>query len=269
MKTALIAGEGRLPLLLAERVEFDRIAALEGFEPEGLKLDRRFRGETIGSFIADLASEGITRICLAGGIARPALDPSKLDAATMPLVPRLAQAVMEGDDAALRMVLTFFEESGITPVGAHELCPELLPPEGMLAGELTDAARRDVDRGDAILAAMGAVDIGQACVVARGQALAIEAMAGTDWMLATLAAARGQGRLAVGLPQGGILCKAPKPTQDRRVDLPAIGPDTIRNAAAAGLSGIAIEAGGVMLLDAEEAIALSRDSGLLLWVWSR
>ena len=96
---------------------------------------------------------------------------------------------------------------------------------------------------------MGVADVGQACIVARRQALAIEAMPGTDWMLASLKDTRD------GLPEGGLLFKAPKPGQDRRVDLPAIGPETIRAAAEAGLRGIVIEAGGVMLLDRAEAIA--------------
>jgi DUF1009 family protein len=108
---------------------------------------------------------------------------------------------------------------------------------------------------------MGAVDIGQSCVVAAGQALAVEALFGTDWMLDSLRL-RPDGA-------GGVLFKAPKPDQDRRVDLPTIGPSTVAGAAAAGLSGIAIEAGGVMVTDRDRTIADCDRLGLFLWVRKR
>ncbi len=149
---------------------------------------------------------------------------------------------------------------------------------------------------------MGAADIGQALVVAQGQVIAVEAQPGTDWMLASLLA-RGGERLPTGglfddpfgvaadvfggpavmprrgrdpaLPPGGVLYKAPKPGQDLRADLPAIGPETVRGAAAAELEGIVIEAGGVMLLDRaatvaaadrEATVAAADAAGLFLWV---
>ncbi len=268
MKTALVAGTGRLPKILADRGDFVRIAALEGFVPEDVPVDATFRVENLGTFIADLGARGIERICFAGAIRRPELDLARIDAATMPLVPRLAQAARTGDDAALRTVLAFFEEAGIAAIGAAEIAPELLPPPGILAGEMSETTATDAERAAGLVAAMGPLDVGQACIVAHGQVLAMEGLPGTDWMIASIAAARGGGDagLACDLPPGGLLYKAPKPGQDRRVDLPAIGPETVRRVAAAGLEGIVVEAGGVMLLDREEAVELARAQGLLLWV---
>jgi len=275
MTLCLVAGQGRLPHLLAERVQPDRIAALEGFLPEGLEVDHVFRVETLGSFLKTLGRAGVTRICFAGSIRRPKLDAKRVDTATLPLVPRMMKVLGQGDDAALRMVLGLFEDRGIIPVGAHELLPELLPPAGVAVGTLPKGAEHDADRASAILAAMGGADVGQACVVARGQALAVEALPGTDWMLDTVIAARGeQGEgdanpLYRKLPAGGMLFKAPKPGQDRRIDLPTIGPGTVARAARARLEGIVIEAQGVMVLDADETMALARDRGLYLWVRPR
>jgi hypothetical protein len=140
---------------------------------------------------------------------------------------------------------------------------------------------------------MGAADIGQALVVAQGQVIAVEAQPGTDWMLASLLAREGEraptgglfddpfgvaadmfGGPAVtrprgrdpALPPGGLLYKAPKPAQDLRADLPAIGPETVRGAAAAELEGIVIEAGGVMVLDRAATVAAADAAGLFLWV---
>lgn len=63
----------------------------------------------------------------------------------------------------------------------------------------------------------------------------------------------------------GVFVKRPKPGQDLRVDMPAIGPDTIRNAARAGLSGIEIAAGAVLLLDRDAILAACAETGLNLW----
>ena len=85
---------------------------------------------------------------------------------------------------------------------------------------------------------MGAADVGQGCCVARGQCLAMEALPGTDVMLAHLATLR-----PGALPEGGVFCKAPKPDQDRRIDLPALGVATVEGAHEAGLRGIAVAGG--------------------------
>jgi hypothetical protein len=130
----------------------------------------------------------------------------------------------------------------------------------VLAGKLSAFAEADAARAEAIVAALGAVDVGQACVVARGLCLAVEALPGTDAMLAQVAALPEALR-----PKGGLLYKAAKPGQDRRLDLPALGVETIKGAAAAGLAGIAFQAGSVICLDlpAMQAEAVAR--GLFLW----
>ena len=111
------------------------------------------------------------------------------------------------------------------------------------------------------MTAVGPADIGQGCVVVAGQALAIEALGGTDWMLDSLA-----GNRRPAGPSGGILYKAPKPGQDRRADLPVIGPQTMAGVKAAGLSGIVIEEGGVIVLDQAATIGAADAAGLFLWV---
>lgn len=260
----LVAGQGALPGYLAGALDSAgtpfQLAMLEGFEMDGAagRPARSFRIETLGSFLADLVARGATEVCFAGSIQRPPLDPARVDAATMPLVPRMMKALAEGDDAALRIVLGFFEEAGLRIRGAHEIAPELLPRAGVLtAAQPGPHDEEDAARGADIVAAIGAADIGQACVVRKRQALAVEAMPGTDWMLASIA--------DLG-PGGGILYKAPKPGQDRRIDLPLIGPGTVEGAARAGLAGIVVEAGGVMVLDKDATTAAADAAGLFVWV---
>jgi len=256
---ALLAGRGALPDAIAAAQDGDVvICALESDPPNRLEVDLWFRVETLGSLLDQLKARGVDRICTAGAIGRPQIDPAAIDAATLPLVPVLTAALQAGDDGALRALIGIFETAGFRMLAAHEAAPGLLLSAGVpTAVQPDDRHRSDAARGAAIVAAMAAVDIGQACAVLNGQALAVEAMFGTDWMLTGLAE-RPDG-------QGGILFKAPKPGQDRRADLPTIGPETIRAAAGAGLEGVVIEAGGVIVLDQPGVIGACDRMGLFLW----
>lgn len=257
---ALIAGQGRLPEhVLTHLSDPPLIAALERFPPDTVTPDVTFRIETLGSFLAVLKDKGVRDVVFAGSLSRVPIDPSAIDAATQPLVPRMVAALQAGDDAALRTVLAFFEEAGFVVRAAHELAPDLLPKDGPLGALDPDHdITREIARAEAALAAMGQADIGQACVVKGGQVLAIEGTFGTDWMLSSLADRPDEG--------GGILYKAPKPKQDHRIDLPTIGPDTVAHAKAAGLSGIVIKAGGVQVLDRARLIKAADAAGVFVMV---
>ncbi len=260
---ALIAGKGVLPdAVVAALPDRPLICAMEGFEPQGLRADVVFPLEQLGSFLADLKARGVNQVCMAGAVQRPKVDPTRIDAATMPLVPILQQAMTSGDDGALRAVIGIFEQSGLTVKAAHEIAPDLLPPLGCLTeAQPSEADLGDADRASGVLRAMGSADLGQACAVSKGQVLAVESIFGTAWMLQSLTQRPDAG--------GGVLFKGPKPDQDRRVDLPAIGPDTVTDAVAAGLSGIVIEKGGVMVLQRDRVIEACNRLGLFLHVRER
>lgn len=258
-RTALIAGTGALPRLLAARLEAPLVCALDGFVPQGVAVDQVFRVERLVPFLRLLEEHGITRVAFAGAVSRPRLDPSLFDPATAQMVPRLMAALQGGDDATLRAVIAIFEEAGFEVAGIDVLAPDLLPDAGVLAGSVTPRDEADAARAAAIVQALGSVDVGQGCVVAQGLCLAVEALPGTDAMLDWVAATRR-------LPgPSGLLYKAPKPGQDRRVDLPAVGVETLRRAHAAGLAGVAFAAGGVLLLDRAAMQAEAEKLGLFLW----
>ena len=275
-KTVIIAGQGALTgHLVASLRAKDQpfvLAEMEGFPADVPGSDPiRFRVERLVPFFDHLADLGVTRVCFAGAVRRPRLEPELFDARTATLVPRLLAALQAGDDGALRTVIALFEEWGFTVVGAHEIAPDLLPP----AGVLTRAApmpqhHADAECGESVVEMMGREDSGQACVVAGGQIIAKEGPDGTDAMMRALLPATGDDkRLSPGpvpAQTGGILFKAPKPEQDRRADLPVIGPETALMAAEAGLAGIVIEAGGVMVLDQSRVREMLDGLGLFLWV---
>jgi len=257
---ALIAGSGRLPTVLRRSHDGPvHVVSLENFPPDELVPDRVFCIEHLGTLLQDLKADGVTEVCFAGAIGRPTIDPAKIDAATMPLVPAMMAALGQGDDGALRIVVTLFEEAGFTVRAAQDIAPGLLPGSGVLgAVEPSEQARGDAGRAIEIVAAMSAADVGQACVVHRGQALAVEGQFGTDWMLSSLRQRPDGG--------GGILFKAPKKGQDRRIDMPTIGPATVKAAKLANLDGIVVETGGVLLLEADKTIDAANGANIFLWV---
>ncbi len=239
------------------------IAAIAGFPPDGLVPDLTLRLERLVPALRAMEDAGVTRVVIAGAVRRPgALDPALIDPATAVLLPRLMAAMAQGDDATLRAIVGLFEDHGFTVAGLADLAPALIPGPGLLCGSLTSRDDADASRAAAIVAALGAVDVGQGAVVQAGLCLAVEALPGTDHMLDTVTALPAGLRPAA---RGGLLWKAPKPGQDRRIDLPAIGPDTVHGAAQAGLAGIAWEAGGVLLLDRAAALAEAQAAGLFLW----
>ena len=196
-------------------------------------------------------------------VTRPRLDPALLDEGTAALLPRLMQAMAAGDDATLRAVIEVFEEFGLSVVGVEEVAPALLPGAGVIAGTVSARDRADAERAAAIVAALGAVDVGQGAVVAQGLCLGVEALPGTDALLAGVA---GIGGLRPDPARGrGLFYKAAKPGQDRRIDLPTIGPDTLRAVAGAGLGGVVFQAGSVICLDLAEMQRLAGELGLFLW----
>ncbi|MGB1389090.1 MAG: LpxI family protein [Paracoccaceae bacterium] len=259
---ALICGQGRLPAIVAAaQAEAPFVCALAGFEPDGLAPDLVFYIETLGTLLQTLKDKGVEQVCFAGAIRRPPVDPSRIDAATWPLVPALQAAIVGGDDAALRAVIGIFETAGFKVVGAHEAAPDLLPPPGVITRRQPDERdRKDAARGAAVLATMSSADLGQACVVLAGQVLTVEGSYGTDWMLQSLQARPDAEK------GGGVLCKAPKTDQDRRADLPAIGPETVQALVQAGLTGLVLEAGGVMVLDMPAVVEACDAADLMLWI---
>lgn len=256
---ALIAGTGTLPPELIKRMDAPPlVCALDGFAPD-VGVDIRFRLEHLGRLLQDLTKRGVKQVCMAGAVRRPSVDPTKIDPLTLPMVPKIMAALAQGDDGALRVIISLFEEAGIEVVAAHQLAPDLLPQVGVPTQKTPEQTHhRDAHAGAMCVARLGQADLGQACIIGDGAVIASEGAQGTQAMLA-----------ATTNGQGAILFKAPKPHQDMRADVPVIGPDTARQAKDAGLAGIVIEAGGVMVLDQPQTCAILNAQEMFLWVRPR
>lgn len=260
-RLAILACAGQLPIQIATACPQAMIVTLAGVPSDLEDRSHRHRLEQIGALFEDMRANGVDRIVFAGALARPRIDPAAFDAKMMAIAPHLMAAMPKGDDALLRTVIEIFENERFSVVGAHDLLPDLVAQEGLLAGVQPGAADvTDADRGIEILQGMSQLDIGQGCVVAAGQCLGVETVQGTDALL----------RFAADTPealkrgQSGVYVKAAKQGQDLQIDMPTIGPSTVAAVAAAGLGGMVIEAGRVMILDRAATLATAEDHGLYL-----
>lgn len=219
----------------------------------------------IGRFFRVLRRNAIDRVVIIGALTRPALRDLSFDWRGLRDLPRIVRILRGGgDDSALRKVVRYIEDQGIAVVGISDIAPDLLTGEGKQGRvDIAQAERGNIAIGFAVLEALSAFDVGQACIVLDGRPIAIEGAEGTDAMIRRVAELRASGRLRVD-GRRGVLVKAPKRDQDLRVDLPTIGPRTIELAAEARLAGIAVEAGRTLI--AERASALERADHLGLFV---
>jgi UDP-2,3-diacylglucosamine hydrolase len=268
---AIICGAGNFPMAVADAVERSGrrvvLFPLRGWADREIvaRYPHHWVGlAQFGRFCRLARREGCRDVVIIGAVIRPSLRQLRPDLGTLRLLPRIMRMFKGGDDHLLSGVARIFEEQDFRLLGAHDVAPALLIPEGTvgqhrpIARDLADAAR-----GLALIRAVGPFDVGQAVVVADNRVLAIEAAEGTDQMLARVAMMRREGRIR--LPNKvGVVVKAPKPGQDQRLDYPSIGVRTVQAAAEAGLAGIAVEAKGAIIADLQEFIAAADAAGLFV-----
>ncbi len=211
-----------------------------------------------GRMLALLRAQGCRDLVLIGPVRRPSLLDLRPDAEGARILARIGRSAFAGDDGLLAAVVRVLAEEGFRVIGAHEVLTTALGGAGQAGHAAADAqAWADIRRGIAVVQALGSADVGQACVVQAGCVLAVEAIEGTDRMIERAAGLRRPG-------PGGVLVKLVKPGQDRRADLPTIGPRTIAAAAAAGLRGVAYEAGGTLVTDMAACVSAADAAGLFL-----
>lgn len=254
----IVCGGGGLPVQVAEAVvRSGRKVFLLGIEGSAGRAIEKFphawfRVGQIRRPRSLLQEAGCHELCIVGHLVRPALTALRLDRESLRMLPQFVQLYRGGDDRLLSGVAALVERSlDMRIVGVNEVAPALLAPAGPFgryAPSMDD--QEDIALGLAVLTALGPFDIGQSVIVARRQVLAVEASEGTDGIIERVAALRAKG--AISAPPGtGVLVKAPKPQQDIRLDLPAIGLRTVENVAAAGLAGVAVAAQSVLVADAD------------------
>ncbi|MDM7980303.1 MAG: LpxI family protein [Rhizobium sp.] len=270
-RLAIIAGSGKLPLFLAEA------ARAAGEDPFVLRLKNEaddiwqgFENAVIG--VGDMAGlsalfrqHDIRRVVMSGAVKRrPAFGEIRVNLRSLLKLPRALKTLLAGgDDAVLRMVISLIEAQGCEVLGAHEILPGLLATVGPLGAVSPDTDdERDIEKAADAAEALGLLDVGQGAVAVGGRIVALEGVEGTDAMLSRVQGLRAEGRIS--RRRKGVLVKLCKPQQDLRADLPTIGVSTVENAKAAGLAGIAVEAGRALVVEREAMIAAADAAGLFV-----
>ncbi len=263
-KLGILAGGGKLPSRLIDACQKTGrdffVLAFTGHtdaEALGAVPQAWIRLGEIAKGFRLLREAGVEEVVLAGPVRRPTLKELRPDWQTIRFFSRIGLKAL-GDDGLLRAVLQEIENEGFRVVGLHTILPDILAGEGVMGRCSPDEqAWLDITHGLNILRVTGPLDIGQAIVVQQGIVLGLEAIEGTDALLERCGVVRRDGL-------GGVLVKTRKQGQEQRVDLPTIGPETVRQAANAGLRGIAVETGGTIIVDRDMTVSAADKAGLFL-----
>ncbi|MEO0617714.1 MAG: UDP-2,3-diacylglucosamine diphosphatase LpxI [Pseudomonadota bacterium] len=268
----IIAGGGALPRLVAEEAQRQgRDVFCVGIEGEAGENITAFPHEwmkwgQVGRLFSLLREAGCGDVVIIGTVKRPDLRKVRLDLGAIRSLPVILGILTGGDDAILSSIVRVFEKQGLRVRGAHEVAPGLLAEAGLLAGpEPSAAAHADIAKAQAVIEVLGPHDVGQGAVVARQYVLGIEAAEGTDELLRRCGDLRQWGQSWLQRKRTGVFVKMPKPGQEMRVDMPTIGPQTVRLVADAGLMGLAIASGRVLVVDKPQVRRIAEDAGIFIY----
>lgn len=274
----LFAGQGDLPLQILMQCHHHKqplfLVAFEGqTDPELVNLQKKHTHNNtkgymwthfgaVGKTVDYLKSNQVTHIVMAGSMKRPSWSEIRPDCKGLQWMAKMGIARMGstslGDDGLLSSLVNLLKEEGFTVISPADILASLLASEGVLGIHQPGLADwTDILRGKDVACSLGANDVGQAVVVQEGLILGVEAIEGTEALLSRCSALRREGR-------GGVLVKMAKPNQSQLVDLPTIGVATIHQAKAAGLRGIAIEAGLTQILNQQAVVQAADEAGLYL-----
>ncbi|MAF31263.1 MAG: hypothetical protein CMF60_03565 [Magnetococcales bacterium] len=264
-KIGIIAGGGTLPDLMVKHCQktekpFHMVCFKGQPQPQNWSDYKIFTTELglgqVGKVVETFKEKQVTDIVMAGNLEKPSLFDLRFDMAGLKL---MNQARRKHDDELLNAVCTFLTEQGFNVLGAHELAPEILMPKGLLSQRKPNASQKtDLEIGLETLAHLSTLDIGQAVVVKDGVVLGVEAVEGTSRLIERCATLRGA------KDKGGVLVKAAKAGQNLKVDMPAIGDETLEKLAELHYDGVAVLAGQAMFLAQEKALKVANKNGLFV-----
>lgn len=263
----IIAGGGALPAAIAgAAISQGRAVHVLAFHQTADDAIFRFphtviRWGQIGKIFRTLRQQGCQEVVLVGSLKRPKLGAIRPDLGLFTNLPAILKLTRGGDDSVLKRIVRLFEYKGFRVLGAHDIAPHLVAPEGVLTRAQPNTSDwQDIRLGWKVVQALGSLDVGQAAAVSRGYVLTVEAAEGTDEMLRRCRALH-----QWGLKQAsGVLIKRPKPGQELRIDMPAIGPNTVMLAVDAGLRGIAVEYGKVLLAEPQKLVETADAKGVFI-----
>lgn len=270
-KLAILTCAGELPRHLYNKALQDgknaHIIAVKGFcDPASMDIASAIF--SFGSFaraVAYLKAEKFTHIVMAGHLIRPSLLDIRFELSTLNLIRKHRDVLIGGDDKVLKRIATYFEGEGFTVLGVQDIDLSLLASKGVMSQrEPSKAEQDDIQIAKSLSVKLGELDIGQSFIVHQNSVLAVEAREGTDEMIKRVHALR-QNKRIKGRGNFGVFVKFMKSGQDPRLDTPVIGLDTLENCIQAKLSGIAVEAGKVIIMQREEVLKQAKRHNIFIY----
>jgi len=263
-KLAIIAGNGSIPFYLIEECKkIGREYCLIIIEGHGKELSVKYNPDYIvslakmGRAVKYVKNIGIKHILMVGGVKRPSLKNIIPDLWTAKFLTTISSKV-RGDNSVLSKLTKALEKEGFIIVAPEEILPNLICPKGTLGKvKPNQQNNEDISTGYSVAKIIGANDIGQSIIIENGLVIAVEAAEGTDRMIKRSLILKKE-------KKAGVLIKVIKPMQDRRIDRPVIGIDTIKAAKKAGLDGIALESNEILILNYSEVILYADKEGLFV-----
>lgn len=266
----ILACAGSLPIEIAETARNAgrpvHIVGIEGFAEPSIEAysHQILNIGQVGGMLSSLRRAGCRQLVIAGALRRPNLLKVRVDHGFFRAIGTVLRLTRGGDDSVLRRVVRFFENEGFEVVGVDQVAPHLLAGDGPLGRNVpNEASQHAIARASDLLRALGAFDMGQGAVVTEDRIVAVEGVRGTDAMLQQVRDAMDNGS-HLSDASGAVLVKLPKPGQELRVDLPAIGPRTVERAKECRLAGIVIAAHRALVLEKARTIAMADETGLFL-----
>lgn len=264
-KLGIVAGAGALPHCLieaCERMHRDfHVLGLKG-QANPKEYDKALpmdwiRLGAVGKGFRIFKKNKVEEVVFIGGVKRPSLIGLWPDWKGFKEIAKLGLTAF-GDDGLLRFIIKEVESEGMKVVGIDEILPHLLAKKGVYTRRVPNQQDTvDIKRGTEVARILGKADVGQSVIVQQGLVLAVEGIEGTDALIHRSADLKRKGG-------GGVLVKMCKPGQDRRMDLPTVGPQTVQSIKNAGFVGIAIQSGAVLISQAEQTIKLANQLGVFI-----
>jgi hypothetical protein len=265
---AIFAGRGILPKMLIEDCQKKgRKFLLLLLESENYEIDYspfapvKLPYGAVETFLEIVKKNGIKNLVFIGAVNKPNFSSLKVDKKGAILLAKILANKILGDDAVLRTVIGFFEKEGLKILPIHQLLDCVLSVKSTLTAAFPNRENlEDIALGVKTIKVFSQFDVGQSLVLAQKQIIAVEALEGTDAMIKRC------GELQFDYKKNAILVKMKKRGQSMKADLPTIGVETVKNSAAAGIVGIAIQANSTLVLNRDEVIKKADELGLFLTV---
>lgn len=266
-RIGVVAGNGKLPISIVKECEKKNIkpfvVLLKDFaNAENYKTYKyiSINFGDVGKAISFFRKNKVKNIVFAGGVKKPDLKTIWPDLKGFFLLIKLLKCKIFGDDTILQTTIKFLEKEGFKILPVDKIMADIKIQAG-IAGKIklpNNDYENDINLGIKVLKQIGDLDIGQSIVIQNGIVIGIECIEGTEKLIKRC------GQLKYTTGRKPILVKIKKSKQTRKIDLPAIGEDTILQVKQAGFAGIAIDCDNGLVIDKESVIDLADKNGIFI-----